>query len=1352
MTKPSLNCPIAIVGLACRYPDANTPAELFENSLAQRRSFRQIPDGRLAASSYFDPTGKAKDRTYAHQAAVLKNFKFDRTWFQVSQRSFEVTDLTHWLALMVAKDALDDIRFYKNGKHPSNEAVRVVIGNTLTGEFSRANLMRLRWPYVRRVVTQQLLHDTPDMDEAELARVLREIEGRYKRPFPNPNEDFLAGGLANTIAGRICNHFDFKGGGYTVDGACSSSLLAVTDACTALMCGDADMVLAGGVDLSLDPFELVGFSRTAALAKQEMRVYDKRSQGFWPGEGCGFMVLMRYEDALEQCKHIYAVIKGWGVSSDGRGGLTRPESSGQMLALERCYKKAGYGIESVGYFEGHGTGTRVGDQVELSALLTARQRNGESINPAVISSIKANIGHTKAAAGLASLIRATMCLHQNVLPPTTACQQPHELLDEHPHNLMTLAQLRPWTSGHGARRAGVSAMGFGGINTHIALEEAPPPKEDVVLYPNGFDYSKLKVAYQDAELFLLFGQRRKDILWTIDHLASFTKACSRAELTDLAIELGDRATFKRRTFWKAAIVAHTPVELNQKLQIVKEFLPEEGDERTVLLVEEGIYISHGNTKGKIGFIFSGQGSPVRDHGGIHATRFEEVAHVYETSGLEHYDSQDDTDFAQPAITTASIAGLRVLQERLGIEADVSIGHSLGELSALHWAGYFDEATLLNIAKLRGRVMADNPQSSGAMAAVKANRAETAKAIGHQSDVFIANINSPQQTVISGDREKIRVVVETLQQKGFMATMLNVRQAFHTPAMAAISDTFKGRLASIHTDQASNKKVISTVTGKPLAADLDVVDYLSGQLAAPVQFLEAIRHAEQEVDLFIEVGPGQLMTNLTRSFCERPMVALDMGGESIVPLLHTTGAAYVLHCASGIRDFFMDRFRRRFDWHWSNTRFIENPCEAIPDGPESEMVFELESQEDEEDQSVDIADASVSTIERLRRVISEHTGLPTWAFEDNSRMLSELHLNSITVGEIVAKMTAASGLSIPVDMTAYANSSVAEIAIALDDLQKADVKGQTNQPKVPAGVDTWIRYFTQGRQRAEQPKSSSMLSPGVWEAFGKMTPTEESLLQKLNTQSHGDGVIVWLGTELTNIEIHALLTAAKHCIERVHKSESPLNFVVVQDSRGVSGFVKSFFLENPAIRTLILNIARETYHKAPTLVLSEIDAETPPFCELFIDGHGQRQVSALQKVPRLPVKGDSIITDDDVVLITGGGKGISAECGYQLALKSGCGLLIIGRSLAKENQELAANLARFRQSNVRFSYQIADVSELKELKAAIQKGCADLGAPITAIVHGAGINAPRQVENLTMAHINATLYPKTVGFEHLNRFG
>src|ERR671926_769349 len=484
---------IAIVGMACRYPDARSPDELWENALAQRRAFRRIPAERLNLNDYLSSYRQSPDKTYSREGAFIEGYEFDRARFRVPGATYRAVDPVHWLTLDVAAAALEDAGLPEGDGLPREET-GVFVGNTLAGEFSRANTMRLRWPYVRRVV-RKILEDSSLDHSREL---FAQMETLYKKPFPPVGAETLAGGLSNTIAGRICNHFDLKGGGYTVDGACASSLLAVINACSSLALGDLDVAIAGGVDLSTDPFELVGFAKTGALATDAMRVYDARSAGFWPGEGCGLIVLMRHEDVLLRGRRIYAVIRGWGVSSDGSGGITRPEVEGQLIALRRAYACAGYSAGTVAYFEGHGTGTAVGDATELQALTAAC---GTKALPAVISSVKAIIGHTKAAAGVAGLIKATMALNAQILPPTVGCDDPHEELKKDGPSLRALRQGELFATDANLR-AGVSAMGFGGINTHVTLEATYDDRRQTLSSRERV----LLTTAQDAELFIFSAQ------------------------------------------------------------------------------------------------------------------------------------------------------------------------------------------------------------------------------------------------------------------------------------------------------------------------------------------------------------------------------------------------------------------------------------------------------------------------------------------------------------------------------------------------------------------------------------------------------------------------------------------------------------------------------------------------------------------------------------------------------------------------------------------------------------------------------------------------------------------------------
>ena len=326
----------------------------------------------------------------------------------------------------------------------------------------------------------------------------------------------------------------------------------------ALVAGDLDVAVAGGVDLSLDPFELVGFAKAGALAVEEMRVFDARSDGFWPGEGCGVVVLMRHRDALEQGRPVVAVVRGWGISSDGQGGMTRPEVEGQLLALQRAYRRAGFGADSVGYFEGHGTGTEVGDATEIRTLIRARREAGAT-TPAAIGSIKANIGHTKAAAGVAGLIKAAMAVSREVLPPTTGCDRPHPELLQEPVVLCVLGEGEPWPRRR-PLRAGVSAMGFGGINAHIILDREP---RRTSMYAGLADPVRaLLASAQDAELILLGARGAEELRTKVRELARIAPRLSRAELGDLAARL---ARDLRDREFRAAIVTSRPSVLVQRL-------------------------------------------------------------------------------------------------------------------------------------------------------------------------------------------------------------------------------------------------------------------------------------------------------------------------------------------------------------------------------------------------------------------------------------------------------------------------------------------------------------------------------------------------------------------------------------------------------------------------------------------------------------------------------------------------------------------------------------------------------------------------------------------------------------------
>ncbi|MBW2741969.1 MAG: polyketide synthase, partial [Deltaproteobacteria bacterium] len=534
MTNRSLGAPIAVIGMACWYPGARNPRQLWENILTRRRQFRQLPDQRLPIADYYNPDRSEPDKTYMSRAAVIDGFSFDWASRRIPYTTFQNADTVHWLALETAIEAIADAGYSRDDL--PGEHMAVIVGNSLTGEMTRSNTMRLRWPYVQRAFRAAARsRNLSDNQAAEIETALKDC---YKSVFPPVNEDTLAGGLSNTIAGRICNFLNLCGGGYTVDGACSSSLIAVATAATGLMNKDMNLAIAGGVDISLDPFELVGFAKTGALAKDDMNVYDRRANGFIPGEGCGFVVLKRLDDARRDKDYIYAILHGWAIASDGSGtGITAPNATGQARVLKMAYARAPYGIEDLNFLEGHGTGTAIGDRVELEgialAMKDARISQKKLERSCGITSLKSIIGHTKAASGVGGFIKTVMGVNRRILPPTAACKDPHPLFNTLAHSLYPILQGKQRKPTE-ILRAGVSAMGFGGINCHVTLQSGDSPSDR--LDPS-MDEQSMMVSNQETEIFVLTAETMDELYEKVNDLIKISKGISIAELTDLAAKL-----------------------------------------------------------------------------------------------------------------------------------------------------------------------------------------------------------------------------------------------------------------------------------------------------------------------------------------------------------------------------------------------------------------------------------------------------------------------------------------------------------------------------------------------------------------------------------------------------------------------------------------------------------------------------------------------------------------------------------------------------------------------------------------------------------------------------------------------
>jgi enediyne polyketide synthase len=1302
---------IAIIGMACRFSDSCSTTDLWNNVLAQRRGFRLFPRERLDLREYWSSDPRACDFTNARCAAFIEDYEFDRLRFKIAAESFRSADLVHWLALDVATAALVDAGF-GDGASLNRQTTGVFVGNTLTGEFSRAGILRQRWPYVCKVVSHVLLDE--GWDTGAIATLVSKLEPVYKMPFPIPGPDSLAGSLSNTIAGRICNYHDFNGGGYAVDGACSSSLLAVIEGSTALLAGDLDVAVVGGVDLSLDPFELVGFSRAGAIASESMRVFDAHPTGFLPGEGCGFVVLQRYEDAVASEQRIYSVLRGWGISSDGAGGLTRPEIEGQRLAIRRAYRRAGFPISEVDYFEAHGTGTGVGDTVELQTLIAERVASGAS-KPATIGSIKALIGHTKAAAGMAGLIKASLAVWHGVLPPSAGFIEVHPEIRKHSSVLQLSTEPKFWQS-TGPRRAGVSSMGFGGINTHIVLEETPA---DIGRPPEPAPLERFVSA--DCELFLLSAANHAALLTIVEMLIESVPGMSLAELGDLAAALQGLPVQELR----AAIVATTPEDLQCRLLTLRILL----EKKIIRHFDAGnaTFLATGEIA-RIGFLFSGQASPVHRDAGVLRKHFPEVRSLYSEFTVPTGDDSN-TAVAQPAIVASSLAGAAALED-LGIEAHVGLGHSVGEIAALCWAGALSRKAALTIAMERGRCMAQT--AGGSMLSVGAT-VESVATLCAKGQVEIAAINSPKQTVVSGNPDAIARVQREAQAAGWHTTLLPVSHAFHSRMMTSAVEPFRATLARQEIGFVQ-RNLYSTVTGNLLPRDADLSSLLLRQLTTPVRFQEALLEATATgVDLLIEVGPGSVLTGLCKDSVTATAIALNSGSQSHFGLLTVAAAAFALGAPIDSNKLFRHRFHRPMEIGRPRT-FLANPCQSTF---REEHVPSLALSPNSADvvSSPFLRSSHQDPVLVVRELVAEATELPLAQIGKTDRMLDDLRLNSIVVAEIAARAALALGTPPLQTPTSFSNATIEQLA---EGLMLGNNRTPEDNPISDdiAGLAGWVRCFS-----TEYLPEDLLRSPSLPHDIASWTlhiSNEHPLRQDFERifSRPGAGIVFCISPGDEGECVAAMLNV-------VQQLRAGDRFVCVHHGGGYSAFLRSVYRERSELTIGVVRVPLEPI----SAELAYCEAVTMTgFVEAWYDERGARK---LPRIRVLPVEEslDVPLTPKDVLLVTGGAKGIGAECALSLARHTGVRPLLVGRSSLDEDSEVSRNILRFSAAGIPFLYVQCDVTDRRRVTHMLAEKQAHFGK-ITAVLHAAGSNVPTPLTALSLDHFQRSTAPKVSGLDNI----
>lgn len=852
--KPSTTQePIAIIGMGCRYPDARGLRAFWRLLREGRDAISEIPSSRWDVDEFYDPDIRAPGKMQTRWGGFLDDIdRFDARFFNISPREADHLDPQQRQLLEVTWEALE---------HGGQTL------ESISGSQSGVFIATLGHDY-----DEYIFDDYSCIDA------------------------YVGTGNAHSLAAnRLSYVFDLRGPSVALDTACSGSLVALHMACQSLRSGECALAIAGGVNAILLPKTNIFFTKAGAIAPDgRCKAFDAGANGIVRSEGVGVVVLKRLSDALAAGDPIQALILGSSVNSDGNSdGLMAPNQEAQKALLRDAYRRANVAPEEIQFVEAHGTGTPLGDATEINALNAVLGANGAGDRFCAIGSVKSNIGHTEAAAGVAGVIKVALAMQQRQLPPSLHVQTLNPALEQPQSHVRVQTELGPWPAPRAPLLAGVSAFGIGGTNAHIVMAEHAPA-----------DTGGGRPTEQKMRLLLISARTEPALRDLADAYRRFLTDTDPADFADVCYTAAVRRTHHPH---RLALVASTPAEAAEQLRLFVE-----GEPGADVTVGQKPW----DADYKLAFVFSGQGShwlgmgrellrqePVfREKLEACATLigdmagwslFEELQAGPERSRL------NDTDVTQPAIFALQVA-LAALWRSWGVEPDVVVGHSLGEVAAAHVAGALSLADAVRIVVHRSCLMQRVAgQGRTAVVGLSMDRAQLALA-NNEAYLSVAGSNSATSTVLSGDPERLQQVLQFLEEKNVFCRMLKgIDIAFHSPQMDPLREELVEALGDVHASGAQIP-IFSTVTGQRHDGSDLTAAYWGRNLREPFIFSATLQEMlRQDVNTFLEVSPHPVLSVPIQEGMERAgsdghvLDSLHRDGNGRADMLKTVGDLYAL---------------------------------------------------------------------------------------------------------------------------------------------------------------------------------------------------------------------------------------------------------------------------------------------------------------------------------------------------------------------------------------------------------------------------------------------------------------------------